>query len=139
MAFPLQPIVRTEAGVIRFQQNKIVNFLLDWASERGMSLNELALMDFSIGDREQLAQLIGYSTDGYYDLPYLSDETYQRVEDAVGEFQMKEYQEKQEGPTAVREILDNAIHGDGHAIEMSREELEKLCTDVWDRAKRSKI
>jgi hypothetical protein len=33
-------------------------------------MNTLALMPFDDDDRRQFAQLIGYSVDGYLDLPY---------------------------------------------------------------------
>lgn len=66
---PMQPIVM-DSGVVHFQENAIVRFLVDWARERGMSLNELALMPFRDDDRMQLAQLIGYSVSGFGDLSY---------------------------------------------------------------------
>ena len=73
---PMQPIVMSKRkqdgpfGVIRFQENAIVRFLLDWASQRGMDLNALALMEFSAEDRMQFAQLIGYSVSGFGELSY---------------------------------------------------------------------
>jgi hypothetical protein len=71
---PMQPIEYTLDGVIRFKKNAIVDFLLNWASDRGMSLNEIAIMrhrgQFSQEDYEQLMQLIGYSVSGYGDLMY---------------------------------------------------------------------
>ena len=77
---PMQPIVFAERGVIRFKQNAIVRHLLDYASSRGCSLNELARMDFSDDDRMQLAQLIGYSVSGYGDLSYASRESVERAD-----------------------------------------------------------
>lgn len=70
---PMQPLARDDDGVIRFKPNAIVRFLLDWATPKGMSLNEMAIMNFSQEDREQFAQLIGYSVCGYSDLSYVSD------------------------------------------------------------------
>jgi hypothetical protein len=78
---PMQPIVFAEHGVIRFKQNAIVRHLLDYASSRGCSLNELARMDFSDDDRMQLAQLIGYSVSGYGDLSYASRESVERADE----------------------------------------------------------
>jgi hypothetical protein len=78
---PMQPIVFAERGVIRFKQNAIVRHLLDYASSRGCSLNELARMDFSDDDRMQLAQLIGYSVSGYGDLSYASRESVERADE----------------------------------------------------------
>lgn len=70
---PIQPLEYDDNGVLRFKCNEIVRFLLD-ASAYG--LNELATMDFSQNDREQFAQLIGYSLVGFAELSYVSDETY---------------------------------------------------------------
>jgi hypothetical protein len=39
-------------------------------------MNHLAEMDFSAEDREQFAQLIGYSLSGFGELDYVSDATY---------------------------------------------------------------
>jgi hypothetical protein len=74
---PVQPIVKDEHGVVRFKANAIVRFLLDAGS---FDLNQLAAMDFSDEDREQFAQLIGYSLSGFGELSYVSDETYERAE-----------------------------------------------------------
>lgn len=71
MRHPVQP-VQFERGVIRFKRNAIVAHLLDWASSRGMSLNDLAIMTFSKDDWTQFAQLIGYSVSGSGDLSYFS-------------------------------------------------------------------
>lgn len=63
---PMQPVVRDESGVLRFRANAIVRHLLDHG---GIDL------DFSQEDREQFAQLIGYSISGYHELSYVSDES----------------------------------------------------------------
>lgn len=76
----MQPLVRDDARVIRFQSNAIVRFLLDWSTQKGMGLNELALMHFSDEDRQQFAQLIGYSLSGYGELPYVTNKAYARAE-----------------------------------------------------------
>jgi hypothetical protein len=88
----MQPIVRDDKGVIRFRENAIVRHILDVASEHGANLNDIACRPFSTEDREQLAQLIGYSIGGYAELPYVRDETYARAEAAVNAFEKKEYQ-----------------------------------------------
>lgn len=67
---PMQPIIIASDGRIRFKENKIVRFLLDWASPRGIDMNTLAAMNFSQEDRAQFAQLIGYSVRGYGGLRY---------------------------------------------------------------------
>jgi hypothetical protein len=73
---PMQPAVRDEHGVIRFKANAIVQFLLDSGP---FDMNALARMNFSDEDREQFAQLIGYSVDGFCDLSYVSDEAREKA------------------------------------------------------------
>ena len=68
---PVQPLIDTESGDVRFKENKIVTYLLD---NGGIDLNQIAQLDFSREDREQFAQLIGYSYSGASDLSYMSDE-----------------------------------------------------------------
>jgi len=72
----MQPII-DDAGVTRFKKNAIVCFLLNAGP---FNLNQLAMMPFSPEDREQFAQLIGYSLAGYGELSYVSSETWQEVE-----------------------------------------------------------
>ena len=74
MKHPNQPLIVDSGGIVRFQTNEIVCTLLDWSSERGFSLNQIEVMDFSQSDRTQFAQLIGYSLCGFHELPYVSDE-----------------------------------------------------------------
>ncbi|MGV5157896.1 hypothetical protein [Pseudomonas aeruginosa] len=69
-AVPMQPLVKDAHGVARFKANKIVNHLLDYASERGCGMTELAKLQFPDEDYMQFAQLIGYS-----DLSYVSDDS----------------------------------------------------------------
>ena len=76
MSLPMQPIIIDVDGIIRFKPNRIVQFLLDWATPRGISLTELTRMEFTDDERTQFAQLIGYSVSGFGDLPYVSDEAY---------------------------------------------------------------
>lgn len=69
---PIQPL-QMENGVLRFKRNKIVEHLL----EKGrIDMNQIARLDFSQEDREQFAQLIGYSHSGSGDLGYVSNETW---------------------------------------------------------------
>lgn len=67
---PMQSIVLDDSGTPRFRANKIVRFLIDWASSRGIDMNALAVMPFDADDRTQFAQLIGYSVSGFGDLSY---------------------------------------------------------------------
>lgn len=76
MKNPIQPLANDGRGVLRFKENAIVRHLLDWATERGMGMNQLACMKFGNDDRSQFAQLIGYSLDGYGSLGYVTDEDY---------------------------------------------------------------
>lgn len=69
---PIQPLIIAD-GVTRFKANKIVQFLLDTGP---FDMNKLACMEFTNEDREQFAQLIGYSLNGLGDLSYVSDKTY---------------------------------------------------------------
>jgi hypothetical protein len=75
---PIQPLITDENGVLRFKLNEIVRYLLD--SHPTCSLNELAMMSFSEEDRQQFAQLIGYSLSGYGELPYVDDYAYESAE-----------------------------------------------------------
>ena len=74
---PIQPLVTDEQGVIRFKSNAIVRHLLDAG---GIDLNQIAILDFSREDREQFAQLIGYSHSGASDLSYMSNEVLEVAE-----------------------------------------------------------
>lgn len=75
---PMQPIVDTN-GVHRFKSNKIVDKLYDYAVLHGYGLNEMALDDFSDDDRQQFAQLIGYSVSGYGTLSYCDEDVYENA------------------------------------------------------------
>jgi len=77
MKHPIQPLELDEEGKIRFKQNAIVRYLLD---SGGIDMNQLALIPFSQDDREQFAQLIGYSLCGFGELSYVSDETLEAAE-----------------------------------------------------------
>jgi hypothetical protein len=70
---PIQPLIKDGLGVVRFKANAIVQYLLD---NGGINLNDLAAVAFSQDDREQFAQLIGYSLSGYGDLSYVTDDTF---------------------------------------------------------------
>jgi len=74
---PIQPLVQDEYGTQRFQDNKIVRYLLD---NGPFDLNDLAGLPFCREDREQFAQLIGYSLSGFGELSYVSRDTYDIAE-----------------------------------------------------------
>ena len=73
---PIQPIIDVN-GVHRFKENKIVSALLDTGI---LDMNAIARLEFSTEDREQFAQLIGYSVDGFSELSYVSNATYRKAE-----------------------------------------------------------
>lgn len=77
MKHPIQPIEIDEHGSPRFKMNNIVRFLLDNGPH---DLNNLHIHEFSNGDWEQFAQLIGYSLSGFSELSFVSDETYAAAE-----------------------------------------------------------
>lgn len=59
--------------VIRFMANPIVE---DAEKSGAINLNEIAMnRKYTKKDHEELAQLIGYSVDGFCDLPYVSKKT----------------------------------------------------------------
>lgn len=65
---PMQPIYLDKHGVARFRQNNIVRFLQEWASSRGMNLNDLHMLGYDKEEWEQFNQLIGYSVSGWGEL-----------------------------------------------------------------------
>lgn len=65
---PMQATVRDKHRVVRFRANKIVEHLIRVSPD---DLNKLATMGFSDEDWRQLAQMNGYSVDGYCDLSYV--------------------------------------------------------------------
>lgn len=75
---PIQPLSLDKHGVIRFEENAIVRHLLD---KGPFDLNDIACIDFTQEDREQFAQLIGYSLSGAGDLGYFSAETWEAAEE----------------------------------------------------------
>lgn len=81
MKQPMQPLYKDDHGVVRFQENAIVRYLLDRSTAGYKTdLNDLAIIPFEQDDQEQFAQLIGYSLSGYGELSYVSDESYGTAE-----------------------------------------------------------
>ena len=74
---PIQPLIEDNNGTVRFKENVLVTYILD---NGGIDLNDLALIDFPLNDREQFNQLIGYSLSGYGELGFVSDETYEAAQ-----------------------------------------------------------
>jgi hypothetical protein len=73
---PIQPLV-TVNGIERFKANTLVSWLLDNGSK---TMNDLARVECSDDDRQQFAQLIGYSLFGYCDLSYRDAQVVQVAE-----------------------------------------------------------
>ncbi|WP_414455712.1 hypothetical protein [Enterobacter quasiroggenkampii] len=86
---PMQPLVIDAHGTLRFKENPIVRALLDYATEHGYGLNEIAREEFDAEDQMQLAQLIGYSLSGYGTLSYVTDESYERAAAAAPKQEVK--------------------------------------------------
>lgn len=83
MKHPIQPLEVDAKGTLRFKRNAIVEHLLD--SHPTCDLNKLAVMDFTNEDRQQFAQLIGYSLDGYSELRcYVDDDAYYAAVNTAG-------------------------------------------------------
>lgn len=80
MKHPMQKITIDKSGTARFVENKIVRTLLDTGP---LDMNRLAMLEFSDEDREQFAQLIGYSVSGFGELSYVSDRAYNKAEAIV--------------------------------------------------------
>lgn len=76
---PMQPLVIAADGRVRFKENRIVSALLEHSRKHGYGLNETARGDFTPEEHMQVAQLIGYSLDGYGTLSYVTDESYDRA------------------------------------------------------------
>ncbi len=81
--YPLQPVVWDGKGVVRFQANPIVRYLLDHG---GLDLNDLTMLSDGEGwtkrDWEHFAQLHGYSVSGWGGLSYVKDDTYLAAQEA---------------------------------------------------------
>jgi hypothetical protein len=76
--------------------NKIVEYLLD---NGGIDMNDLARMDFTAEDRQQFAQLIGYSLSGYGSLSYVSDEAYDAAQEMADNPIIKDYEARNKALT----------------------------------------
>ena len=95
---PLQPIKNG-----RFVQNSIVRMLLDAGP---IDLNRIARIKFTQQEREQFAQLIGYSLGGFSELSYVSDEAYEaavKTEEGTSELEARNI--------VLRETLDEIRRG----------------------------
>lgn len=69
VAQPIQPLEYDPDGVVRFRRNSLVEYLL---VNGGITMTELAAQNFPDEDRQQFAQLTGYSMAWYRILPYVT-------------------------------------------------------------------
>ena len=88
---PIQPLSIDSSGP-RFKANEIVRYLID--THQSCDMNVLASMDFTTDDREQFAQLIGYSLNGFSELSYVSDTTYSAAEAMSKDSELKSLEAK---------------------------------------------
>ena len=79
MKHPNQPLILAEDGRVRFKKNKIVDKMLEFCTQHGYSLNEIAIEFYNDEDYVQLMQLIGYSIQGYGELRCISNKEYNRM------------------------------------------------------------
>jgi len=122
----IQPLVTDEHGVVRFKENKIVRDLLDFSSLHGRDMNAIARADYTREDREQFAQLIGYSWSGAHDLDYMGDGVLEVAnarmhEQPIGSMTVDELRQKlDDAVAAVRADYDETqvliARGDLHAV-----------------------
>lgn len=81
---PMQPVVLSDSGVVRFQANDAVRLLLDESTNRGYGLNQLhvAMASNPRGNDhlQHLSQLIGYSVCGYSDLSTRNNRVLRRAD-----------------------------------------------------------
>lgn len=131
MKHPLQNIYIDENGTARFQENKIVKFLLDAGP---YDLDELVFMNFSQEEWEQFAQLIGYSICGFEELSYVSDELCEKAKEiadglvALGKT-MLVCDSCKKAKADVKEVVDPYVR------EVCNKEVERLlCDDCYQKA-----
>ncbi|MNI44260.1 hypothetical protein D3C73_986290 [compost metagenome] len=79
----MQPVGVDKNGHHRFLENRIVRDMLDFASPRGMDLNDIAVRacrgQYNQAEQRQFAQLIGYSVSGYSELSYVNDASWEEA------------------------------------------------------------
>lgn len=71
---PIQPLVTDELDTLRFKENTIISYLFKSGK---LDMSQLAAMTFPSEDRQQIAQLLGYSLSGYSELSYVTDDAYE--------------------------------------------------------------
>jgi hypothetical protein len=121
---PLQPLIYRD-GVFRFESNAIVCYLLEFARAHGVGMNELAVMNFSREDREQFAQLIGYSLSGFSELSYVSNETYEAADCMARNGVTEEQARIQSMRETMKEITQGLKQATAAAFRIHPDDLEE--------------
>lgn len=106
---PIQPVEIVD-NVARFKANKIVEFLLAFATMRGSGLNELHRMNFTTEDWTQFCQLHGYSVSGARDLSFfdqrVGDVAQRQVERLIAGLSLPESEAQARLESAEREVAE---------------------------------
>ncbi len=77
----MQPVVWDGKGVIRFQENPIVRFILDnGPHDMNTIARASAEQRWTRADHSHFAQLTGYSVSGWSGLGYVSDREFDRAD-----------------------------------------------------------
>lgn len=97
-AHPIQPLVRDDLGDLRFKGNAIVQFLFE---QGPFNMGDLIEMEFSQEDREQFAQLLGYSHRFTSELSYMRDEVLAAA--------MAEYEHPGQTPSSRETLLQDRL------------------------------
>ncbi len=63
--------------------------MLDYCTNKGMGLNEIAMMPFDNEDYVQLMQLIGYSVSGYGDLSRIPKKEVDKADEMVDQLRLQ--------------------------------------------------
>jgi hypothetical protein len=125
---PIQPVVLDEHGTARFKENSIVRWL---ATNK---LNELGNMEFPREDREQLAQLIGYSVSGFGELSYASDGIIAKADKAVEDLfvgaaiDITPQVPLLPAPKDYSTLMDAAANPTSEGVKRFKEEVQRLTT-----------
>jgi hypothetical protein len=100
---PIQPLALDAHNVLRFKSNAIVEHLLAKCQDAGIAdMTSIACEDFTVEDRMQFAQLIGYSLSGFGTLSYVTDDVYE----AAATMHDAKLPELQARVTSLQEKLD---------------------------------
>lgn len=117
---PIQPVIRDARGTVRFKGNPLVQHLLD---NGGIDMNKLFLVEASSDDRQQFAQLIGYSVDGYGTLGYSDDAIYEAAQAMARDGLTAEQAQIQELRTKLAEVKEGLRHGVARLFDFHPDDL----------------